>query len=772
MRKAIFALVFSALLALSPLAKAQQGFVTVSGSNLMDLNGTKANAQVCAQAVDLAGNPVSIRTGGAGGITTTNQVCTAASAGAWSMLLPNTTLAQPLNSCFNITATDSLTGADLIGPGYNCVQPTTDATSKWCSGGTCNFDKLPPMNRPTLASIVQGPAGTVDVVATKSAVPGTPASVVNKGTASAAKLEFTIPAGIAGPVGPSGGPKGDKGDKGDPGDITSASGRFVGNGAGIYGTQSMQTSEVHFFGDSLTARPVLTTSWPVHLVNDLGGVAVNRAVGGSFAADVANNQVFGQENPQDTGEPARLVMVGTNEMLYKGAGPYESVYRSVHQGILAWLATPASSKVFAAACNHDAGWVADDTYGIGTALRSATSGAQLTCALPTSGGALYVWYRVMDGGAGAFSYSVDGGASTALATATTPALGLANSNPSQAVAMVRIPVNSGSHYVQVQPVNSSGMVSILAVGTAPRAPLYTGPVVFSAGVPKPSNAQASAGQIAAATAYNTDSLADADLLRSDGLRILPVDIQRYYNPDGSDPGNGTAQMADVVHPTALGEQAILNAFEAAMQFSPRVASGRRRQTTVTTDYTVQPTDTDVIYRSADGYGSATLSLPYRNMPGIVQRMSVLNDNGGGGAIVRLVPAGGAALVGPGLSADGSLYLFSGESVDISFQDDGFRYRISGRQTSRDGVSVNGDSFALYPSARTYIALGGGRSTVTLSCTVGSAIPAPFPEGTYFIHALGALQIAAASGCTYQGPVSLPPGTGITVAKTGNGWFAM
>ena len=56
-----------------------------------------------------------------------------------------------------------------------------------------------------------GQAATVDVGATMTAAPGTPASVVNTGTTSAAILEFTIPQGLQGEPGPTG-PQGPQGE--------------------------------------------------------------------------------------------------------------------------------------------------------------------------------------------------------------------------------------------------------------------------------------------------------------------------------------------------------------------------------------------------------------------------------------------------------------------------------------------------------------------------------------------------------------------------------
>ena len=161
---------------------AQTSFVSVTSSKLTDATGAAANAQVCAQAVDPMGNAISVHVKG-GGVTTTQQVCTNAVAGAWSLSLPNTLLTIPGNAGFNITATDNVSGSNLIGPGYTYVQPTSDLNSRWCTTTTaglttCNFDNLPPMVKPMVQTVYQGPAGKDGTVGPAGCVVGSTCAAV------------------------------------------------------------------------------------------------------------------------------------------------------------------------------------------------------------------------------------------------------------------------------------------------------------------------------------------------------------------------------------------------------------------------------------------------------------------------------------------------------------------------------------------------------------------------------------------------------------------
>ena len=79
--------------------------------------------------------------------------------------------------------------------------------------GTDEFINLGTLAGPQGDIGVPGSTGTIEVVATVTGEAGSNASVVNTGTAQAAKLRFIIPTGAVGPQGPVGS-KGEKGDQG------------------------------------------------------------------------------------------------------------------------------------------------------------------------------------------------------------------------------------------------------------------------------------------------------------------------------------------------------------------------------------------------------------------------------------------------------------------------------------------------------------------------------------------------------------------------------
>lgn len=125
---------------LAPRAHAQT--VIVSAQHFGG-NGTEVSGTIYFRPALASGQPASYRPGN-GGIATVLPVQVTVVNGAFSVTMPDTDLTAPQNICFVASANSR--GQQLLGPGYNCVQPhaTSRGDGDWCAGGACNFDNLPP----------------------------------------------------------------------------------------------------------------------------------------------------------------------------------------------------------------------------------------------------------------------------------------------------------------------------------------------------------------------------------------------------------------------------------------------------------------------------------------------------------------------------------------------------------------------------------------------------------------------------------------------------
>jgi hypothetical protein len=150
-------------------AFAQSTLVNVMGSQLSDSRGTSGgllnNATITFAPVLSDGTPASFRRGSGSGQVVITPVSTGIINGSFSLTVADTSLTNPQNICYNVTITDNVTGASLLGSGYSCVQPSN--TQSWCgvSGAvtTCNFDSYD-ANIAPLAQVevgVTGPPGPI-----------------------------------------------------------------------------------------------------------------------------------------------------------------------------------------------------------------------------------------------------------------------------------------------------------------------------------------------------------------------------------------------------------------------------------------------------------------------------------------------------------------------------------------------------------------------------------------------------------------------------------
>jgi hypothetical protein len=115
---------------------APAGYTTVSASNITNASGKLiATATIYFAPVTDAGAPVSFRVNGSGR-TITRRVSAPVINGAFSIVLADTTLTDPVDIGYSVTLVDGVTGDQLFGPGYECFQPSGDAV---------NFDAFEPM---------------------------------------------------------------------------------------------------------------------------------------------------------------------------------------------------------------------------------------------------------------------------------------------------------------------------------------------------------------------------------------------------------------------------------------------------------------------------------------------------------------------------------------------------------------------------------------------------------------------------------------------------
>jgi Collagen triple helix repeat (20 copies) len=126
--------------------------VTVTASHFGGL--TPVTGTITWQPVLANGQPASAQMGG-GGQTTILPITGPVVKGAFTLTVPNTSLTNPANICFKVTAHNGRY-TQVLGPGYTCVQTAED--NSWCTAGVCNFDDYVPDLAP-LALVQSGPTG-------------------------------------------------------------------------------------------------------------------------------------------------------------------------------------------------------------------------------------------------------------------------------------------------------------------------------------------------------------------------------------------------------------------------------------------------------------------------------------------------------------------------------------------------------------------------------------------------------------------------------------
>jgi hypothetical protein len=291
------------------------------------------------------------------------------------------------------------------------------------------------------------------------------------------------------------------------------------------------------------------------VATDRGLSLSNNALNGDQACDLVPRQIF---PGWIRSASLSSVLAGTNDVDFKGAGPYEAVYTLCLQGALSWLAVPAVSKVLAGGPGVSVTGPGHlDSFGRVQGWTMNGQGASISFTIDTSQrGPVYAWPQIDDANPGTYSYSLDGVLVGAGAMRTFPAIATHN-RTSRSLGFIRLPVmEAGRHVVSfTQTGGVDGSVTIFGIGQpAGSQPL---PTVLVGTVPYQLLFRGSGACTLSeepCQSYNRDLELSADLFAVDGLDVRVFDTRQYMMGNPS-------EMLDSVHPNAVGQTELSRSVE-------------------------------------------------------------------------------------------------------------------------------------------------------------------------------------------------------------------
>jgi hypothetical protein len=320
------------------------------------------------------------------------------------------------------------------------------------------------------------------------------------------------------------------------------------------------------YGDSITAGFELpdpsTEEYPALVAADESVPFTDRAIPGDEACDIPTSQIFANaDDPGLSPQVISSVLIGTNDVDYKGDGAYEQVFIQCHLATLSWLGIPAGNKVLGnspgvqtsgpVALDKTNNWNAWTTYGPGASISFPIT--------TTQAGAIYAWPRLNDFNTGTYSYSLDGVVQGTANSRTTPAMATVN-GVSNSLGFIRFPhVAAGKHVITfIQTSAGTYGVSVVGIGVPGSSATSGMPVVLAGTVPyqdpRTNPAPCSKGNYAPCASYTDDIEADVALLAGDGLDIRIFDTRKFMF-------GSLSEMYDKVHPNILGHQELSKAVE-------------------------------------------------------------------------------------------------------------------------------------------------------------------------------------------------------------------
>jgi hypothetical protein len=288
---------------------------------------------------------------------------------------------------------------------------------------------------------------------------------------------------------------------------------------------------------------------------------VNYALSGDQACDVATRQIFAhKDSPSVTSPTEYSLLIGTNDVDVKGAGPYEAVFQTCFNAAVSWLAIPDVFKVLATSnqiLTTGAGGI--DSSNNWNAWTTAGQGATVSFPVTLAAtGPIYAWSRISDNNPASYSYSLDGTVIGTANTQTAPRIATENGS-TNSLSFLRFPVvAAGTHRVTfTQTSEGTNGVSIVGIGTPVGFTANSWPRVLVGTIPYQYNSgKCTASSDEPCLEYIQDIEASVNLFSGDGLDVRLFDTRQYMF--------GTAsEMNDSLHPDALGQVELSHSVEAS-----------------------------------------------------------------------------------------------------------------------------------------------------------------------------------------------------------------
>jgi hypothetical protein len=324
----------------------------------------------------------------------------------------------------------------------------------------------------------------------------------------------------------------------------------------------------HAFGDSITYGATLADganqNYAALLAHDRTLTLTDAAIDGRMACDLAVEEIFPvADSPRLNNGTLYSILISTNDIDHKGAGPYETTFSLCHLAASSWLAIPEEMKIRATAASvTSTGDISLDPSNHWNAVVTNSPGSSISFPLSLAAPApVYLWYHGIDGSNGTFTVAVDGAVQSSIATAANPPMLTAAGN-TNSLSVIRLPsFAAGNHTLTIRQtsVGAAG-ASIVAVGIPPAAPVSGMPLLLIGTTPRYliGSGYECAADETPCTEYTAAINKVVSTLHADHLNVYLFNSRTYESGTSAD-------MNDVVHPNVLGQQELEHAVQDVLQ---------------------------------------------------------------------------------------------------------------------------------------------------------------------------------------------------------------